>query len=72
MGAFILIFLVGSVAYIGWFLGRVHEAEVEVREEQYAEAAYSWAAQHGRLPEPTIIEHWVDNETGEVLGTRQL
>lgn len=67
IGAIALLLILGIPAYFMWFMGRVHEAGVEYREEQLQADAYSWAARHGKLPEPQVTIRYVDLETGVVL-----
>lgn len=68
MAGFIVVAgILAALVYLGWFYGRVYEAQVEAQAERQDEAAYRYAAAHNKLPDPVIKTVYVDTETGEML-----
>jgi protein-S-isoprenylcysteine O-methyltransferase Ste14 len=48
-GAVVLLFAIWALVYLGWFFGRVHEAQIEARRDEQLRDAYEWAVRHGLL-----------------------
>lgn len=47
--ALALPFLIWALVYLGWFFGRVHEAQAEALGEQQLRDAYEWALRNDLL-----------------------